>query len=128
MSLIDFSKLISSFRFFGAKQRLTGGVSRLLLEFLETSAASGAEGVGVESGSGEFNNNDFLFFVSFICCCSQIEIGLFFQKNCHRRHVQTLKTILRLMNCCGSLSGRENFWSAFSYNQKIKQFVLKLKN
>ena len=30
MSLFDFQKLISSFHFFGAKQRLTGGVSRLL--------------------------------------------------------------------------------------------------
>ena len=55
-----------------------------------------------------FNNNDFLFSVSFKCYCSQIGIGLFFQKNCNRRHVQTLSTMLLLMKRCGSLSGREN--------------------
>ena len=41
------------FRFFGAKQRLTFWVSRLLA-IKETSATSGVEGVGVESGRGEF--------------------------------------------------------------------------
>ena len=36
-----------------------------------------------------------------------------------------LTKMLRLMNCCGSLSGRENFWSAFLYNQKIKTICSK---
>ena len=54
MSLNEYYKLISSFRFFGAKQRFTGGVSRPLLAIMETSATLGVEGVGVESGRGEF--------------------------------------------------------------------------
>ena len=47
--------MTSSFRSFGARQRLTGGVSRLLLAIMETSTTSGVEGDGVESGRGEFD-------------------------------------------------------------------------